>query len=178
VWLRCHARDVGAAGLDRWIDMAENALVTDGGGSAGLPVELADAFTAIDGAWEQWAQQTNEVRQTYVGWVAEPQRSRTRRKRARWTADYASRGALLRSVQRWRDRKISREIFAAVLIWLAVVFVVGTGELLLDKVLNGRYAWLDLRYAALPTATLTFGSTAGRVWRHRRAPIGTTVDPV
>jgi hypothetical protein len=107
--------------------MADNALVTDRGGSAGLPVELADAFTSMDGAWEQWTQQTNEVRQTYARWVAEP-------------------------------------IFAAVLMWLVVAFVVGSGGLLLDKVLNEPYVWMDLLNAASLSAMLTFGSTAGRVW--------------
>jgi len=143
--------------------------VSGGDGISGLPAELVDAFARRDGAWEQWSQQDDGLLTCYVRWVAAPRVRLRRRRRARRTADYASRGVLRESVQPPRPRGILAEIRAAVLIWLTVSLLVAGCELIANRVLHGHFAWPHLRFIALLSA-MSAGSSARTLWRHSRAP--------
>ncbi|CUU55427.1 Bacteriocin-protection, YdeI or OmpD-Associated [Parafrankia irregularis] len=136
-----------------------------------LPVELADALRRAPGAREQWSQQSDELRQTYIQWVAGGHGRPVRRRRARRTAEYAARGVLIRSVQPARERSVSREIGAAVLWWMIATLAVGAVELLLAKLLSDRFTWVDLRHLAWTSAFTAVGAAAPVLWRHRRAPV-------
>jgi len=151
--------------------------VNDQNSLVGLPPELADVFARTDGAWKQWTAQTDEVRHVYTQWVTAPRHKRTRRKRASWTADYAARGVLVISIQRPRDREISRDILGAVLIWLAVTLVLGGGELLTDEMLNGHPAWASLEVHELTFTALVPGPALTAGWRSRRRPVARGPQP-
>jgi uncharacterized protein YdeI (YjbR/CyaY-like superfamily) len=64
-----------------------------------LPPELASTLTAVEGAWEQWEQEPDEVRRLYAQWVSKPRSARTRQERAETTAYYAVHGILRRGIQ-------------------------------------------------------------------------------
>ncbi|EFC85003.1 YdeI/OmpD-associated family protein [Parafrankia sp. EUN1f] len=136
-----------------------------------LPVELTDALRRAPDAWDQWSQQSDELRRTYVQWVAGGHGRPARRRRARRTAEYTARGVLIRSVQPARERSVSREIGAAVLWWMITTLAVGAIELLLAKLLSERFSWTDLRHLAWTSAFTAIGVAAPALWRHRRAPV-------